>query len=36
VACEHLARDLGVARFVGPNKANNLQASKKEKPAKRD
>ena len=32
---QHLARDLGIAWLVGADKADNLQAGKKKKPAKR-
>jgi hypothetical protein len=36
VAFEHLAGDLGVAWLVDPDKADDLEASKKEKSAERD
>jgi hypothetical protein len=36
VAFEHLAGDLGIARLVGADQADDLEASKKEKSAERD
>jgi len=36
VALHHLARDLGIARLVGADEADDLQSSEEEKPAECD